>query len=222
MVAAVRNETDALADALLAMGRPRGKVDGDAFRAEVARLSERYLGRPLKEVEVSALIRDLVQGAVKFDIEMPTELLMVGKALMTVEGVGKEIDPDLDVWTALRPYFLKLLWKRYHPERIGRELLRLAGQLGTAVTNLPRQVHGILDDLHRGRLELRVHDPALPAAGDRLGRRIYSAVTIGSFTLGGAGLLAAARHEEIGLVLLVLAGAQLLVHLVGDLRRKRS
>jgi ubiquinone biosynthesis protein len=219
MVAAVRNETDALAEALLAMGRPRGKVDAAAFRAEVGRLAGRYLGRPLKEVEVSALIRDLVQGAVKFDIEMPTELLMVGKALMTVEGVGKEIDPDLDVWTVLRPYFLKLLWKRYHPERMGRELLRLAGQLGTAAANLPRQLHHILEDLQHGRLEVRVRDPALPAAGDRLGRRIYAAVTAAAFTLAGAHLVAGTRHEEIGIVLLALAAAQLLVHLVRDLRR---
>jgi ubiquinone biosynthesis protein len=219
MVAAVRNETEGLADALLAMGRPRGKVDVAAFRAEVGRLSERYLGRPLKEVEVSALIRDLVQGAVKFDIEMPTELLMVGKALMTVEGVGKEIDPDLDVWTALRPYFLKLLWKRYHPERIGRELLRVAGQLGTAAANLPRQLHTILEDLQHGRLEVRVQDPGLPAAGDRLGRRIYAAVTAAAFTVTGGYLLAGAKHEEVGMILLALAAAQLLVHLVRDLRR---
>src|SRR5206468_2545160 len=125
---AVRNEVDALADALLALGRPRGKVDMPAFRAEVGRLSENYLGKSLREVEVSALIRDLVQGAVKFDIEMPTELLMVGKALMTVEGIGKEIYPELDVFAEMRPFFLKLLWRRFHPEKIGRDVLRTLAQ----------------------------------------------------------------------------------------------
>src|SRR5262249_4037410 len=72
-VAAGGGENEALADAPLAMGRPRGKVNQAAFRAEVARLSERYLGKSIKEVEVSGMIRDLVQGAVKYDIEMPTE-----------------------------------------------------------------------------------------------------------------------------------------------------
>jgi ubiquinone biosynthesis protein len=222
MVAAVRGETDVLADALLAVGRPRGKVDTAAYRAEVARLSERYLGRAIKDIEISALIRDLVQGAVKFDIEMPTEMVMVGKALMTVEGVGKEIYPELDVWGELKPYFLRLLWKRYHPERLAREGLRLLGQLGTAASQLPRQLNGILEDLHRGQLEVKVRDEGLPAAGDRLGRRIYSSVTIGSFTLAGGMLLATARHEEIGLILLVLAGGQLLLHLYGDWRRRKK
>jgi ubiquinone biosynthesis protein len=222
MVAAVRNEPVALADALLEMGRPRRQVDRSAFNAEVARLSERYLGRSLKEVEVSALIRDLVQGAMKFEIDMPPELLLVGKALMTVEGVGKEIDPDLDVWTVLRPYFLKLVWKRYHPERLGRELLRLVGQLGTAAGALPRQINRILEDLQHGKLEVRVIDQGLPSAGDRLGRRIFAAVVVGAFTLAGGQLLAGGRHEEIGLGLLGLAAAQLVWHLIGDLRRKRS
>jgi ubiquinone biosynthesis protein len=220
MVAAVRAEPAGLADALLSVGRPRGKVDLDAFRAEVARLSERYLGRPIKEIEVAAMIRDLVDGAVRFDIEMPTEMLMVGKALMTVEGVGKEIHPDLDVWSTLRPYFLKLVWKRYHPERLAREALRVLAQLGTATTNLPRQINAILEDLHRGRLEVKVKDDGLPAAGDRLGRRIYASVTVAAFTLAGSLLVALGENELLGIVLLALAGAQLLFHLWGDLRRK--
>jgi ubiquinone biosynthesis protein len=220
MVAAVRGENDALADALLAMGKPRGRVDMPAFRAEVARLSERYLGKSIKDVEVSALIRDLVQGAVQFEIEMPTEMLMVGKALMTVEGIGKEIYPELDVWTEIRPYFLKLVWQRYHPERLGRELLRRAGELGVAARDLPKQVNHILEDLRSGRLEVRSVDPNLPGAADRLGRRIYSSVAIGSFTLAGAGLLAAGRHEQLGWTLLAIAGGQLLLHVFGDLKRK--
>ncbi|MBI4509854.1 MAG: AarF/ABC1/UbiB kinase family protein [Deltaproteobacteria bacterium] len=220
MVAAVRQETDALADALIAMGRPRGKVDMAAFRAEVAVLSEKYLGKELRDVQLSAMIRDLVQGAIKYEIEMPTEIVMVGKALMTVEGIGKEIYPELDVWSELRPYFLKLLWKRYHPERISRELLRGIAQVGTATAKFPGQLHSILEDLRTGRLELRSTDPALPPAADRLGRRIYSSLTIGAFTLSGAGLLAAGRYEGLGQALLALAGMQLILHTIGDLRRK--
>jgi len=166
------------------------------------------------------MLRDLVDGAVRFDIEMPVEMLMVGKALMTVEGVGKEIYPDLDVWSALKPFFLKLLWKRYHPERLAREALRMVAQLGSAASALPRQINAILEDLQRGHLEVKVKDEGLPAAGDRLGRRIYASVTIAAFTVGGALLMALGRFELWGMVLLGLAAAQLLFHLWGDLRRK--
>src|SRR5690606_5099598 len=109
MVAAVRRDYDAIADALYAIGTPTKKIDMEAYRAEVALLAEKYLGRQLKDIEVSALIRDLVRGATKYGIEIPTDFLLVGKALMTVEGVGKEIDPELDVFEHTKPLFLEIL-----------------------------------------------------------------------------------------------------------------
>jgi ubiquinone biosynthesis protein len=220
MIAAVRADEVALADALIAMGRPRGQIDQGAFRAEVATLSRKYLNRPLKEIELAAMIRDLVQGAIKYEIEMPTEMLMVGKALMTVEGIGKEIYPDLDVFSEVRPYFMKLLWKRYHPERLAREGLRILSELGTATRHLPAQLHQILEDLRAGRLEVRAADPNLPGAADRLGRRIYSSVVVGALTLAGTALLAFGRHEQVGWTLLGVALAQMLFHVGGDLKRR--
>ncbi len=221
MIAVVRQDVDALAEALLAMGRARGPVDMAAFKGEVRTLGAKYLGRPIKEIQLAALVRDLVQGAVKYDIEMPSELAMVGKALMTIEGISKEIYPELDVIAELRPYFLRLLMRRYHPERVGRELLRGVADLSVAARTLPTQLHHILDDMRSGRLEIRTIDPSLPAAADRLGRRIYASLTVGAFTLAGAGLLAAGRHETLGSVLLALAGAQVSFHLLGDLRRRK-
>ncbi|HUH02003.1 MAG TPA: AarF/UbiB family protein, partial [Kofleriaceae bacterium] len=176
MIAAITGDPSSLADALLAMGRARGRVDMVAFRAEVGVLSEKYLGRPLAEVELSALIRDLVQGAVKYEIDMPVELMMVGKALMTVEGIGKEIYPELDVWTELRPYFLRLVRERYSPQRLGRDLLRAINQLRANAGELPGQINDILNDLRAGRLAVRTADTAVAAAGDRLGRRLFSGI----------------------------------------------
>lgn len=221
MVAAVQGDPDTLADALVGMGRPRGRVDMRAFRAEVAVLSEKYLGRPLAEIEMSGLVRDLVQGAIKYEIEMPVEMVMVGKALMTVEGIGKELYPELDVYNELKPYFLRLLWQRYNPERVGRDLLRAAGRLTSAAQGFPGQVSDILDDLRSGRLEIRTRDLDGAAARDTLGRRLYSAVIGAGLVLGGAGLLAAGRHETLGWVLMAAAGGQIALHLLNDLRRRQ-
>ena len=217
MVAAVRNDVGALADALLAMGRPRGKVDKRAFHAEVARLSEVHLGKPLKEMELAALIRDLVQGAMKFEIEMPTEIVMVGKALMTVEGIGKEIYPDLDVFAEARPFFLKLLKQRYSPQRIGQELLKGITRLGSAAQDLPGQVQEILEDLRSGRLRVEATDPNLVRAGDRLGRRIFSAVVFAALVWAGTTLELAGRHGA-ATALFLAAVAVIVLHWWKDSR----
>ncbi len=219
MIAAVTGDSEGLADALLAMGKPRGRVDMSAFRAEVAMLSEKYLDKPLSEIEMSALIRDLVQGAIKYEIDMPVEMTMVGKALMTIEGIGKEIYPELDVYSELKPYLVQLFRARYSPERIGRDLLRGFTRLSTTTKSLPGQVTDILNELRDGHLELRTVDPQLVRVGDRLGRRIFTALTTSALLLAGTALLVTDTAHGLAIFFLVFAGVQLLYHTWRDWRR---
>lgn len=219
MVSAVRRDFDGIADALYAIGTSTKKVDMNAYRAEVALLSEKYLGRPLKDLELSDMIRDLVRGATKYGIEIPADFLMMGKALMTVEGVGKEIDPELDAFEEAKPLFTELLRKRYSPERLGTELLRRLERLSGATGQLPDQLMEILDDLRLGRLQLKTEDPTLLAAADRLGRRVFSALAFASLVLAGAWLLAS-NQSVAGYALLGAAIVWLFAHATRDAFRE--
>jgi len=216
MIACVRQDYVAVADALYAIGTPTKKVDMRAYRAEVAQLAEKYLGRPLKEIDLAAMLQDLVYGANKYAIEIPSDFLLVGKAIMTMEGVGKEIDPDLDVFGEMRPYFFDILKRRYSPERIGNELLRGVGQLSGAAYDLPQQTREILDDLRLGRLTLQTVHPALPPALDRLGRSIFGGLVVASFVIAGAWLVAGGAQVVAGVILIVFAVLVMLGHAAGD------
>ena len=219
MVAAVRKDSYAVADALYAIGRPTKKVDMREYRAEVSMLAEKYLGKPLKEIELSAMIRDLVQGALKYGIEIPTDFMLVGKSLMTIEGIGKTLDPNLDVFGEASPYFFELLKARYSPQRLGNELWRGMEQLSRAGYDMPMQVREVLEDLRLGRLALAAPDPGLPRAADRLGRRLFSGLVVLSLIGSGAMLVNTAEHATLGITMLVLAGLVWLVHALLDLRR---
>jgi ubiquinone biosynthesis protein len=219
MVAAVRKDMVGVADALYAIGKPTKKIDVREYRAEVSMLAERYLGKPLKEIELSAMIRDLVQGAIKYGLEIPTDFMLVGKALMTVEGIGKQIDPELDVFGEAAPYFFDLLRRRYSPVRLGNELWRGVEQLSRAGYDMPMQVRDVLEDLRLGRMVLHTEDPGLPTAADRLGRRLFSGLVVAALVAGGVVLLRDGRHDTLGAALLVLAGVTWLVHVARDLRR---
>ncbi len=146
---------------------------------------------------------------------MPPDFLMVGKALMTMEGVGKEIDPDLDIFTEMRPYFFEILRKRYSPERLGNELWRGLEKLSGAAYEMPQQMREILDDLRLGRLTVQTTNPALPAALDRLGRSLFRAVVVAAFVISGAWLLTAGSHSSLG-VTLVVSGVVFMVGHVGS------
>lgn len=215
MVAAVRKDPDGLADALYAMGTPTKRVDKKAFRDHVAELSDKYLGKPLKEIDFSSLINDLVKGAQKFGLEIPSDFLLVGKALVTIEGVGKEIYPDLDLFTEGRPQFIGLLKKRYSPERIGNEILRGLGKVSSTAYDLPQVTHEVLEDLRLGRLAVSTNDAQLPVTIDRLGRRIFSGLIVSAFVASGAVLLTTSQLY-VGITLMVLGGLIFFGHLAID------
>jgi len=189
MLAAVREDYAGIADALYAIGRPTHKVSREAYNAEVATLAQRYLGKRLKEIELGPLIRDLVMGSRKFGVEIPTEFLMLGKSLMTVEGVGKELYPELDLLEEVRPYFMVLFQQRYSPERMTQDALRGLQRLGGAASEMPLQIEEILEDLRKGAFSVRTQQTQLESAADRLGRRAFSGLVVGSLIIAGAILL---------------------------------
>ncbi|MET0594270.1 MAG: AarF/UbiB family protein, partial [Polyangiaceae bacterium] len=206
MVAAARKDGLAVADALYAIGRPTGKIDMAAFRAEVSLLAERYIGLSLKEIELSALIRDLVGAAMKFKLEIPTDFMMVGKALMTLEGIGKQLDPDLDVFQEAQPYFLNILRRRYGPEKLGNDMLRGLSQFAGVAHDVPLHLQEVLDDLRAGRLEVRTIESQLAPSLDRLGRRLFAGFVVASLNVAaGLALVSTWRYRVWAAALLLVS-----------------
>lgn len=205
MVAAVRQDSKGVADALYSIGTPTRRIDRDRYDAEVTMLAEKYLGRPLREIEMSLLIHDIVTGATKFGLEIPPDFLMLARALMTVEGVGKELYPDLDVFNEVKPYFLRLIKARYSPDRLGADALKFVSRLSGTAGDLPIKMDEILDDLRRGELTFRVNDAETARATDLLGRRFFSGLMVASLIASGSLLIASGEAMILGYVMLGLS-----------------
>lgn len=215
MVGAIRRDYDAIADAIEAIGTPTKRIDSARFRTEVAVLAERYLGRPIADIEVSTLIRDLVRLANSHGLEIPTDFLLVGKAMMTVEGIGKQLDPSLDIIEEVRPHFLNILKRRYSPERLTLQFLRRVERLSDATSNLPHLLSDVLEDLRLGRTRIVTESPDARSSFDRLGRRLLSGCVFGSSTIAGAWLVSS-DHMTAGFMLLGSGMLWLGTHVMGD------
>jgi ubiquinone biosynthesis protein len=190
VIAAGTRDSRAVADALYSIGKPTKKVDRMAFEGEVARLSDKYLGRRLADVPFSDLIRDLANASLRYGIETPADLLMVGKAVMTVEGIARQIFPALDVVEEMRPYFAEIVGYRYSPERLTSDMLHIATRFANAATEFPARAEDILEDLRHGRMSVDVRQTSLMRATERLGKRIFSGLVVGALVLAGALLVA--------------------------------
>lgn len=216
MVAAAREDYGSVADALLALGRPTRKVDLAAFRADVEMRGRKYVGRALGDIEIAAVVRDLIWGAVKHGIDMPPDFMLVGRALMTLEGTARQIAPDLDVFAEARPHLIRLVAQRYSPDKLTGDLVRTALRMSGMAGQMPEQVSEILEDLRQGHLTLKTSDTHSPQSLDRLGRRLFAALVVASLVVGGSLVVAAGRYPWAGAALLAAALLGGLGHVVAD------
>lgn len=204
LIAVGREDSRAVADALYAIGRPSKKIDRNAYDAEVSRLADKYLRKRLEDIELSQFLRDLIGGAVKYGVEVPADFMMVGKALMTMEGLARQIHPRLNIAEEVRPYLAEILSHRYSPERMTSDLMHLLNRFSASASELPGLADELLEDLRRGRLTVEVKQTTAQHAYERLGKRIFGGTLMGA-SLITAGILFASHRDPLAWGLLAIA-----------------
>jgi ubiquinone biosynthesis protein len=114
---------------------------------------EPIFDKPLKEISFGRLLLRLFQTSRRFNMEIQPQLVMLQKTLLNIEGLGRELDPDLDLWATARPFL-----ERWMSERIGwrgfvRQVRQEAPYWATMLPQMPRLVHRYFDEHSAHRVE---------------------------------------------------------------------
>jgi len=125
----------------------------DAFEAAIRAVCEPIFARPLKEIYFGRLLLRLFQVSRRFNVEVQPQLVMLQKTLLNIEGLGRELDPDLDLWQTAKPYL-----ERWMSEQVGwrgvlRTLRREAPYWAQTLPTIPRLVHRLLAEERINGLE---------------------------------------------------------------------
>ena len=122
----------------------------DDFEAAIRAVCEPIFARPLKEIYFGKLLLRLFQTSRRFNVEVQPQLVMLQKTLLNIEGLGRELDPDLDLWQTAKPYL-----ERWMSEQVGwrgllRTLRREAPCWAQTLPALPRLLHRLLAEDRAG------------------------------------------------------------------------
>ncbi len=109
-------------------------------------MCEPVFDRPLREISFGRVLLRLFQTSRRFNIEVQPQLVLLQKTLLNIEGLGRELDPELDLWTTAKPYL-----ERWMSEQLGwRGLLRHVREeapgWGVLLPQLPRLAHRVLTE----------------------------------------------------------------------------
>ena len=127
-------------------------TDAVAFEAVIRSLCEPLFERPLKEISFGAFLVALFQTARRFDMAVQPQLVLLQKTLLNIEGLGRQLYPDLDLWTTAKPFMETWMRQRYGIRGIAKAVADHAPALLAELPDLPQRVAGAvrqLADLHR-------------------------------------------------------------------------
>jgi ubiquinone biosynthesis protein len=125
----------------------------DEFESAIRAVCEPIFDKPLKEISFGRVLLRLFQTARRFELEVQPQLVLLQKTLLNIEGLGRELDPDLDLWKTAKPFL-----ERWMSEQVGwrgllRHLKEEAPQWGVLLPQLPRLAHHALARVEPHRLE---------------------------------------------------------------------
>jgi ubiquinone biosynthesis protein len=166
------------------MGLISEDVDIHEFEDALRDIAEPIFGRTLEHIHMSALLLKLIEAARHFDMVMQPNLLLLQKSMVIIEGVGRQLYPDIDMWKIAKPMITKwMIREKFHPKSVYERSSRAAEEFLGAAYELPMSANDLMGRAIRGDLSLgvRLHKlEHLSADVERAGRRVGIGVVLGS------------------------------------------
>ncbi|MCP5149349.1 MAG: ubiquinone biosynthesis regulatory protein kinase UbiB [Ectothiorhodospiraceae bacterium] len=132
---------------------PRGTRVNE-FEAAIRSVCEPIFERPLKDISFGGLLLRLFQTARRFHMEVQPQLLLLQKTLLNVEGLGRQLYPELDLWSTAKPFLERWMSEQLGSRALLRELRYQAPRWGETLPALPGLAHEVLQQARAGQLRL--------------------------------------------------------------------
>ncbi|MDN4591658.1 ubiquinone biosynthesis regulatory protein kinase UbiB [Xenophilus aerolatus] len=130
----------------------------DELEAAIRTVCEPYFDRPLKEISLGMVLMRLFQTSRRFHVEIQPQLVLLQKTLLNIEGLGRQLDPELDLWHTAKPFLEKWMADQIGPRKLWEQLRAEAPRYAKLLPQLPRLLHDYLEhrpaDHRRELLEL--------------------------------------------------------------------
>ena len=116
----------------------------DELESAVRSVCEPYFDRPLKEISLGLVLMRLFQTSRRFDVEIQPQLVLLQKTLLNIEGLGRDLDPELDLWSTAKPFLEKWMQDQVGPQKLLEQLKDEAPRYALLLPQLPRLLHDFL------------------------------------------------------------------------------
>ncbi|AKG36634.1 ABC1 kinase family protein [Paenibacillus durus] len=192
IIALMRKNTEAMVRAILRLGVIPEDADQSALYEDMDRLREEYYDVPFSQVSIGKALNDLFAVARRHRLAIPPDLAMLGKTMLTLEGVVGNLDPSFSIIQMAEPFGRQLVKQRFSSSRLQRKLWGGVAELAESLVELPGQARQLSALISKGRLKVEVGVPELQSLLrklDRIGNRLSFSIVLLAFSIIMVGLI---------------------------------
>jgi len=171
----------------------------DELESAVRTVCEPIFNKPLKEISFAQVLLRLFETARRFDMQIQPQLILLQKTLLNIEGLGRELYPELDLWKTAQPILRSWMRERMSPRTVLRRMRTQLPDTIEALKQVPQLFQTAVRDAAEGRLRIKVETAGMGQLRDEL-RRAHSrrdaAIAAGVLWLSGLVWLALSAHDR--------------------------
>ncbi len=201
--------------------------DFRALETDLTEFVQNYAVRDINESEVSSLLISLKDIIVKHGMKVPTHFYLLARSLVSVEGVIRQLDLELDLEKMMRPYLVRTIWKHYDPMKFVTSLANSVYDMGIYMEELPRDIKTAIRKLNTGEVKVDLRhqgiDPLVHTI-NRVTKQIVTGILVAGIIVGSAQMTIHdvkplwGETSAFGIIGFILAGI-LAYGMVKDLRK---
>jgi ubiquinone biosynthesis protein len=195
----------------------------DEFEAAIRTVSEPIFEKPLAEISFGHFLLRLFQVARRFDMEVQPQLVLLQKTLLNIEGLGRQLYPQLDLWTTAKPFMEKWISNQVGPRAFARRIRENLPLMSEHLPEMPLLAHKVLKDASEGNLVIRWKSEELEKLREEVRqnhRQTLSAVSAGGLFVSASILLTLGSTTLTLSLAGVGAGSGVLLLLLSYIRKR--
>lgn len=154
LMAILQRDVEKVITLLLYSGDLTDEIDTRNLKRDLSEFIDDYYEIPLHEINAGRMLTEFIEILSCYRIKFPSDLMLLAKALVTIEGIGRQLDPEFNMISHLKPFMETLLSDRVTPASISREMVRTVQAYGALAKNLPRDLKEFINRVNRNKFKI--------------------------------------------------------------------
>jgi len=199
-VALMTQDVVRVGDLILRLGAASVSVNRQSLQKDIQRLLQRYYGLPLEHIMLDQSLEEVMQVAFRHHIRLPSDLALLARTLIILEGITRQLDPQFNLVQFARPFMSRMIGERLSLHHLRDEATSLLREYSELTRALPRYSMDLMQRLQQGEATVRIEVNELERLmhrADKVGNRLAFSVVTAALIIGSAFLIQAGAESSV-------------------------